>query len=230
MGLPIPPDEFDQLREQGIELVCLPEYFFIPSSIRSQQETLSLRSAILSSLKDYSLRLGGTVVGGSLVEEEDGELFAASHVFDRGRHIGFYRKMHPTDHERRVGIRPGNQPVVLEIRGLRLGLLVCADVLFPESVYALASLQPDLIAIPTASPYRPNDTVEEKFLRDREIFLAAARITRGIILKTCGVGSLMGEKLQGRSLICDSRGFLARVAPNKEDEEAILTASCPSSG
>jgi predicted amidohydrolase len=228
VGIPIPPDEFDRLREQGIELVCLPEYFFIPPSTRSQQDTLALRSEILSSLEDFSRRLQGIVAGGSLVEEEGGGLFAACHVFDRGRHIGFYRKMHPTDHERHVGIQPGNQPVVLDIRGLRLGLLICADVLFPDSVHALVPLKPDLIAIPTASPYRPNDTIEEKFLRDREIFLAAARITRAMILKTCGVGSLMGERLQGRSLICDPQGILTRIAPDMEDAEATLTALCPS--
>ncbi len=226
MGVPIPPDEFDRLREQGVELACLPEYFFIPSSASSQQETLALRSEILASLEDYSLRLHGIIVGGSLVEEENGRLFAACHVFDRGRHIGLYRKMHPTDHERHVGIHPGNQPVVLEIRGLRLGLLICADALFPDSVHTLAPLKPDLIAIPTASPYRPNDTVEEKFLRDREIFQSAARITHATVLKTCGVGTLMGERLQGRSLICNSQSILARVAPDSEGEETTLTALC----
>lgn len=224
MGSPIPPVELDRLRELGVDLICLPEYFFIPDGIRRQVRTASRRQITLDQIAEMSRRLAGVVVGGTLVEEEAGRYYNTSHIFECGRHVGFYRKVFPTFKEREDGIGSGEKFKVFSVRGIRLGVLICSDVLASESFTSLAEHQPDLIAVPTTSPYRANDTVPEKYKRDEDIFVAGARSADAYVLKTCGVGLLMGRRLQGRSLVCAPWGVIARVNPNNEALETSLIA------
>jgi deaminated glutathione amidase len=224
MGVELSPDIFDDLRSQGVEVACLPEYFFVPPSAERLIETVSLRSEILENLKEYSRRLGAVLVGGTLVEEEGERFYNACHVLDAGRPLGVYRKMHLTKPEHEAGLTPGEGSQVLRVRDFNLGLLICADVLYLESFRQIAPLQPDLIAIPTDSPFRADDTEERKFARDQDIFVTGARIAKAVVLKTCGVGGLLGHPLQGRSLICSPEGVLIRVEPSDERQERILIA------
>ncbi len=85
-------------------------------------------------------------------------------------------------------------------------------------------MKPDVIAEPTTSPYLPDDTAAEKERRDREIFIEGAIITGAHIVKACAVGHLMGRRLQGRSLICNPEGIVAKVPIRDEALETILTA------
>lgn len=224
MGCALPPAEFERLRELGVDIVCLPEYFFIPDKVRNQTITTTHRGAILEKLQAFSQRLQGIVVGGSLVEQEGSRIYNACHVFHNGEHIGVYRKMHPTFHEREIGIYPGEGFKVFQIRGIRLAVLICADVLHSGSFESLSKLKPDLIAIPTTSPYQVDDTIENKNRRDQDIFVAGAKKANAFVLKTCGIGMLMGKRLQGRSLICSPDGIIARVEINGEALETTLTA------
>jgi predicted amidohydrolase len=224
MNSPLPPYEIERLQGLGVDLICLPEYFFIPDSARKQTLTAAYRQSILAKLEATSSKLQGIVVGGTLVEKEGLSYYNTCHVFSEGKHIGAYRKVHPTSGERDNGISPGDGYKVFDIHGIRLGVLICADVLFPDSFAALAELQPDLIAIPTTSPFRQTDSATEKRRRDLEIYVAGAQKTSACILKTCGVGYLMGKRLQGRSLICTAEGIIAQVGYPKETLEATLVA------
>lgn len=225
MGSLIPLEEFDDLRSQGVDVACLPEYFSVPANLAQLIDAAPLRGEILDRLKEYSRRLGGVLVGGTLVEEEKGRFYNACHVFDSGRHLGVYRKMHLTKPELEAGLAPGEGSQVLRVRDFNLGLLICADVLYLESFRQIAALHPDLIAIPTDSPYRADDTVERKFARDQDIFVTGARLAGAFVLKTCGVGALLGHKLQGRSLICGPDGVIRRIEPEAEMQEQILIAT-----
>ncbi len=224
MGRSIAPEEFSRLRELGVDLACLPEYFFVPPECKNQAETAGDRQRILDLLADYSRRLDGVLVGGTLAEKVNENFYNACHIFDRGKHVGFYRKMHPMPGERERGIRPGTEYKVFNVKGIRLSVLICSDVLFPESFSEVAKLKPDLIANPTDSPYLKDDSVAEKQRRDRDIYIKGAQITSSVILKTCGIGALIGRKLQGRSLICNSKGIIAGINPAREAEEAALIA------
>jgi predicted amidohydrolase len=156
------------------------------------------------------------------VEEAGGRYFNTCHIYDCGRHIGYYRKQHITSRESAVGLSPGERSTVFEIRGFRLGVLICADVLYPESYENLIERRPDVIAVPTVSPYLEHDPVAEKYRRDLEYFVQGAQIVGAYIVKACGVGSLMGSRLQGRSLICSPQKVLSRVKPSNEMLEATL--------
>ncbi|MCJ8054837.1 carbon-nitrogen hydrolase family protein [Shinella curvata] len=86
--------------------------------------------------------------------EQEGTLIYNSALFTDG--IGtnaVYRKSHLYgDYERDV-FKPGvPNSVMVELGGLRLGMLICYDVEFPENVRRLALAGADLIVVPTALP------------------------------------------------------------------------------
>jgi predicted amidohydrolase len=75
-----------------------------------------------------------------------------------------YRKCHLYgDYERRL-FTPGDQPpVVLDVGGLKVGILICYDVEFPEAVRHLALAGSELILVPTAQP----DTPDAPFIAEK---------------------------------------------------------------
>ncbi|MEW2165000.1 carbon-nitrogen hydrolase family protein [Streptomyces sp. NPDC007084] len=68
-----------------------------------------------------------------------------------GARLANYRKTHLFGCFERDHFTPGDQPVVqAELNGLRVGLMICYDVEFPENVRAHALAGTDLLLVPTA--------------------------------------------------------------------------------
>jgi 5-aminopentanamidase len=68
-----------------------------------------------------------------------------------GTRLANYRKTHLFGCFERDHFTPGEQPVVqAELNGLRVGLMICYDVEFPENVRAHALAGTDLLVVPTA--------------------------------------------------------------------------------
>ncbi|MEV5313407.1 MULTISPECIES: carbon-nitrogen hydrolase family protein [unclassified Streptomyces] len=68
-----------------------------------------------------------------------------------GTRLANYRKTHLFGCFERDQFTPGEQPVVqAELDGLRIGLMICYDVEFPENVRAHALAGTDLLLVPTA--------------------------------------------------------------------------------
>jgi 5-aminopentanamidase len=89
---------------------------------------------------------------------------------------------------------PGQQRVLHTIAGVRVGVLICYDVEFPEAVRALALEGAELIAVPTALmfPYTqiPKVLIPTRAL-ENQIFVAYAnRIGVEGDLKYCGLSTI----------------------------------------
>ncbi|HXF49257.1 MAG TPA: carbon-nitrogen hydrolase family protein [Verrucomicrobiae bacterium] len=217
-------DKIEKAIGRGFDFVCLPEYCFIPLDARSQLDTAKDLNRNLEILAQLSVRLETVLIGGSMVEEERGKFYNVCNIFDRGRFIGKYRKVNLYRREAGKGISTGNRYEVFEIGGVRVGLLICADVLFPESYKMLAGQRPDVVFVPTTSPYRADDSIEAKEKRDSDYFLAGAKTTLAYVAKCCATGSLLGGRLQGRTLVAAPWGIVKRVPFPDENKEFFLTA------
>ncbi len=217
-------DKIEKLIGRGVDFICLPEYCFIPLQAASQLEAAKDLKKNLDLLAALSVRLDSVLIGGSLIEEEAGKFYNTCYVFDRGWPVGKYRKVNLYRREAGKGVSTGSRYEVFEIGGIRVGVLICADVLFPESYQKLAEMKPDVIFVPTTSPYRADDTLEAKERRDSDYFLAGAKTTSAYVAKCCAAGVLLGGRLQGRSLIAAPWGILKRVPFEDEDKELVLTA------
>ncbi|MGW5664193.1 carbon-nitrogen hydrolase family protein [Streptomyces sp. NPDC003758] len=85
--------------------------------------------------------------------ERDGETVynSAQLISADGTRLANYRKTHLFGCFERDHFTPGDQPVVqAELDGLRVGIMICYDVEFPENVRAHALAGTDLLVVPTA--------------------------------------------------------------------------------
>ncbi|MPY98304.1 MAG: carbon-nitrogen hydrolase [Actinophytocola sp.] len=148
--------------------------------------------------------------------ERDGDaVFNAVQLIGHGGdRLANYRKTHLFGALDRDWFTPGEHAVVqVELRGIRVGLLICYDVEFPELVRAHALAGTDLLLTPTAlmTPYEVvADTLVPARAYESQLYLAYANHTgRERELRYCG-----------RSCVIAPTGqVLARAG---EDEQLLL--------
>ena len=93
-------------------------------------------------------------------ERADGHVSNSAQLIDRdGRVLANYRKSHLYGELDRSAFEPGDGDfTVVELDGVNVGILICYDVEFPETVRALALAGADLVVVPTAL-MRPYEVV-----------------------------------------------------------------------
>jgi predicted amidohydrolase len=212
------------LQEKKTDFVCLPEHYPLKKELRTLAEAAADYEERKQYLSDLSARMESVVVGGTLTETTTSGFYNTCYVFENGKEVGFYRKINPTPREMAAGVLRGDEFKMFLIRGLRVGVLICADVLEMRSFEELASLECQIAFVPTASPLRSGESIEEKFERDRTIFLEGARKMRCPLVKTCGIGTTFGHPLQGRSLIAIPDRIVVRAEPDQEEQKLVLFA------
>ncbi len=134
----------------------------------------------------------------------DGRVFNAALLIDRdGRRLANHRKTHLFGDLDRSAFAAGESATTIaELDGLRMGLLICYDVEFPESARLLALAGVDLIAVPTAlmQPYAfiPHGLTAARAY-ENQVFLAYAnRCGREADLVYEGASCIVGP--DGRDL------------------------------
>ena len=210
----------DQLKKFNPHFVCFPEYFFVNKKSDHLSQTLHNYKIQLKRIETISRCLNCLVVGGTLAEPVGNNIYNTSYVYFKGRLLGSYRKQNlfRKEHGR---ITPGNKLRVFSAYGIKFGIIICADVFIEEYFLKMKEMGAKIIFVPTFSP-KKEETVEEKYKRDNDIFVKGAKTADAVIVKVCGVKSEFREYLQARSLIADKNGIIFRVKPEEEDSEMII--------
>lgn len=225
LGRPLSLEEKISIFKQRPDFVCLPEYYLLDNDTPDYHRAALQTHDQLSYLTRLSSDLATCLIAGTVVEPDGDRLFNTSYLINRGNLLAGYRKRYPAPGELKRGISPGSQTIVYDIEGVRVGLMVCADVFYPHLYEELADRKVDVVFIPTISPYRPADSVSQKRDRDQRYFLSGAETTGAYIVKVCGVGSMFDKPLQGRSLIASPWGVVSRVESTFERLPRILSAT-----
>ncbi|GCB51130.1 carbon-nitrogen hydrolase family protein [Streptomyces sp. NL15-2K] len=94
----------------------------------------------------------GLAIAYGYPERAAGQVFNSAQLISAdGTRLANYRKTHLFGCFEREHYTPGGQAVVqAELNGLRVGLMICYDVEFPENVRAHALAGTDLLLVPTA--------------------------------------------------------------------------------
>jgi predicted amidohydrolase len=128
----------------------------------------------------------------------DGQVFNAALLLDRdGRRLANHRKSHLFGElDRSAFAASSAAPTLAEIDGLRLGILICYDVEFPENVRLLALGGADLILVPTAlmQPYGfiPRALVAARAYENQVFIAYANRCGREGDLAYYGLSCIVG--------------------------------------
>jgi predicted amidohydrolase len=105
-------------------------------------------------LADAARGAGMSLVAGVFEPAPDGRVYNTAVGYDRGGvRVAAYRKIHLFDSlgetESKV-VAPGSEPVLADFGGLRVGLLTCYDIRFPELARNLVARGADLLVVAAA--------------------------------------------------------------------------------
>ena len=202
-----------RLAGQGAALVLLPELFssgfHYPELARLAEDTPSVLARLRAEAERERVALCG-----SLPELVEGRLYNTSYLIDeRGGVAAAYRKVHlfsPTGEHRHFA--GGDSPALGVAAGLRVGLLTCYDLRFPELARSLALAGAQVLAVvaqwPAARASHWRLLARARAL-ENQLFVAACN--------RCGT-SREGLAFGGGSLVCSPQGEVLAEAGQGAEE------------
>jgi len=209
------------VRQSDAELLVLPEFFATGYQFISASEVAELSEPVPNGLttetiSELSREKGMYIVAG--LPERDGERFYNSAILSGpDGFMGLYRKTH-LFFEETLYFTPGDTGLkVWDTPVGRIGIMICFDWFFPESMRSLAFLGAEVVAHPSnlVLPFCP-DAMPVRCLENKVFAITANRI---------GTESRKaGQKLTfiGKSEIVSPKGeILIRAS---DDSEAIIFA------
>jgi predicted amidohydrolase len=156
--------EIDLVKQRfpWVQLVVLPELCtFGPST----ELAVALPGEVENCFREAALKNALWLIPGSIFERQGQDVYNTAPVINpQGEVVARYRKQYPfLPYER--GVSAGHRFVVFDIPGAgRIGLIICYDMWFPETVRTLAWMGAEAVICPSLT-----NTI------DREIELAIAR-------------------------------------------------------
>ncbi len=207
------------VRDADADLLVLPEFFATGYQFVSAGEVAELSEPVpdgytTGMISALSREKGMYIVAG--LPERDGERFYNSAVLSGpDGFIGVYRKTH-LFYEERLYFTPGDTGFrVWDTAIGRVGIMICFDWFFPESMRALALSGAEIVAHPSnlVLPFCP-DSMPVRCLENR-VFAVTANRTGTEDRKGAGALTFIGK-----SEIVSPLGEILTRAPS--DEEALM--------
>jgi predicted amidohydrolase len=200
---------------QGPKLIVLPEAATTGYVFESLDEALTVAHRASAVADDRLAALaaehGVALIVGTL-EAEGNEVFNTALIYAEDGRRYRYRKVHlPYLGVDRFATPGPDAPAVYDLAGMRVGVLVCYDLRFPEAARICALEGADLIALPTNWP--------EGVQFHPGIFAPSRAAENHVYLLACDrVGEERGTTFIGRSILLDTNGKeLARASDTEEE-------------
>ena len=139
------------LGKSKADLIVLPELFATGYTFISKKEAESLAENTKGETAEFLMRIAeitGAVIVGGFVEEDSNQIYNSSLIVSSSEVLGTYRKLH-LYYKENLWFSPGNKPLkIYEVKNIKLGIMICFDWFFPETVRSLALLGAEIIAHP----------------------------------------------------------------------------------
>ncbi|TSA34179.1 MAG: acyltransferase [Porphyromonadaceae bacterium] len=164
------------------DLLVLPELFATGYTFTSKEEAHQLAETpdgiTAGFLKQLSAETGAIMVGG-FIEQEGDQIFNSAIMVFGDNVIGTYRKIHLFNKEKLWFSAGNKQFEVHHVNGMKIGMMICFDWIFPEVTRTLALKGVQIIAHPSnlIMPYCQSAMVT-RCLENRVFAITANRIGR----------------------------------------------------
>jgi predicted amidohydrolase len=206
--------------ERGAELIIFPELFLtgynigdVVFKLAEPADGPAMRNAAsIARACDIALLYG-------YPEKFERNTYNSAILIDRhGNALANYRKTHLFGSYEKASFQPGGALVLAKMGELKIGILICYDVEFPEAVRALVLAGANLIAVPTAlmNPYcRIAETVVPTRAYESQVYVAYVnRCGSEGNLKYCGRSCIVGPDGEDIARAGLTEGiFIAEVTP-----------------
>lgn len=224
----------ERARARGAELVVLPENFAFMGGEQEKlriAEELDGSGPIVRTLRDAARASAVWIVAGGMPERapDPTRPYNACVAFDpEGQLRAVYRKIHLFDVEvgdgqtyrESAATSAGDEPVLLEALGQRIGLSVCYDLRFPELYRRLSALGAELLVVPAAFTLMTGKDHWQVLLRARAIENQSWLVAAAQWGEHPG-----GRRTFGKSCIIDPWGEI--VAQASEGEGVVVAEIDP---
>lgn len=203
-------------------IICYPELFLVPWFPREENKSffslaLNASGHVLGRFQQVSQKTG-TVLIIPFFESAAGSYYNSAAVYDCGRLLGIYRKLHLPDlplYRERFYFAPGDAglPVFQTSQG-KIGIQICWDNLFPEGTRALALKGAEIVFAPTAAALNNH--------RHWETAISANAFANNLfVFRVNRVGRDQDISFYGRSFCVDPWGELASELAGSKDAIVI---------
>lgn len=145
--------------QEGIDIIVLPEVWTVgwkPSIFKENAEDLN-NSETINFLSNLAKKYSTNVIGGSFITKNSlGNYYNTCSVLNKsGKLIATYNKMHLFSYygcDEGKFVHRGENPVMVNINGVKIGLSICYDIRFPEIYRAYRKSEADLLINMAAWP------------------------------------------------------------------------------
>jgi predicted amidohydrolase len=189
------------------DLMVFPELFNTGYNFRSRSEVARVSETVpngptVQALKDFSKQHNTAVVAG-IAERKGQQFFNSAVILRNGKYVGTYQKIHLFHNEKKF-FKPG---LGFRVFG-KIGIMICFDWYFPESMRTLMLKGAEVIAHPSnlVLPHCP-ESMKIRALENRVYAVTADR-----------VGVERGLRFIGRSEIVDPKGEVIYRASDTREE------------
>lgn len=175
--------EVDKLTDNlDLDILVLPELFATGYTFVSKKEAKDMAEDLDGKTSEFLQEIAektNSIVIGGFIERENDKIYNSSLMVSRNKIYGCYRKIHLFNKEK-LWFSPGNRPFeVYKANNMKIGMMICFDWLFPESVRSLSLLGADIIAHSAnlVLPYC-QDAMKTRCLENKVYAITANRIGR----------------------------------------------------
>lgn len=137
------------LKDKTADLIVLPELFATGYTFISKEEAVNLAEdldGITAKFLKKIANLTNALIVGGFAEKDGNKIYNSAMLVSKTEVIGVYRKIH-LYYKEKLWFSPGDKKLrIYEINNFKVGMMICFDWIFPETVRSLALLGADIIA------------------------------------------------------------------------------------
>ncbi|HET7581116.1 MAG TPA: carbon-nitrogen family hydrolase [Bacillales bacterium] len=203
------------VEEQSPEVLVLPE-MWTTAYMLPDLENVADRGAepTVSFLKELAKQHGVSIIGGSVANKRDGQFYNTALVVNQqGQLVHEYDKIHlvPMLDEPRYLSGGASRAEVFELNGVKMGVIICYDLRFPELARRLALNGAQVLFITAEWPSARKD-------HWRALQVARAIENQMAVVSCNRIGETNGTSFCGTSMVIEPwGGVLAQGSENQEE-------------
>jgi predicted amidohydrolase len=148
--------------DKAVEILVLPEYALLPLLKEQQSVTRAevrklydevfqeMETDMVEEFKNLALKYNTNILVGSHWTFLEDKPYNASFFFTDSGDVHVHAKCYPTPPEEAMGMHTGKKLALIELSsGVKIGILICFDIEFPELARDLAYQGADILLVPS---------------------------------------------------------------------------------
>ncbi|MGJ9459073.1 carbon-nitrogen family hydrolase [Oceanobacillus sp. CF4.6] len=207
-----------EIAQERPDIVVLPEMWTTAYTLEELENYADTDGEPTTSFLQHLAKMYHiNIIGGSIANIKNGNIYNTSIVVNReGELVYTYDKIHLVPMlDEPVYLTGGTEKVqVFELDGVKMGIIICYDLRFPELARKLALEGAEILYVVAEWP-----TVRKDHWKALQI---ARAIENQFFVVSCNrIGEYNNEDFAGTSMMIDPRGHILKVGSETEEETLI---------